>query len=58
MGYIIIFQGIETHLNMVLELIGAFVVTRFRGLLAEQQRFLVEKDVTLLRFDAQSDVLL
>lgn len=43
---------------MVLELVGTLVVTRFGGLLAEEQRFLVQKDVSLLWLDAQAYILL
>lgn len=42
----------------MLELIGAFVVTGFGGLFAEQHRFLVQEDVSLLWFDAQTDISL
>lgn len=41
----------------MLELVGALVVARFGALLAEQHRLLVQKDVPVLGFEPQPEVL-
>lgn len=58
MGIYVYVYIVGTHLDVMLELVGTLVVTRFGGLLAEEQRLLVQKDVPLLWLDAQPDVLL